>query len=357
MEFFDRRMIRALLLFVAALLLVSAGLYLSRRRTMEGLLREIAAEEDPDGRDSVALFPFDPNEADYFELRRLGFSNLQAVQLLKYRAAGKVFRIPEELATLYGMTDSLFRRLYPFVSIGGKYRYPPRTERPRHDFSAASRPKFRSDRATPFRVDTVSAAYLHGLGFSLRWSEAFVDCCRRRGIRSAEELRDIAFIGDSVATLLAPWLIFPERKPDPRDEPVELNTADSAALLRVRGIGPVTARAIVEYRQRLGGFYRVEQLAEVKGVLESNYEKIIGQISCDSFHIRKIDINFAPPERLREHPYLPPRILRKLLNRRQQRKPKGGWSTVEEMVDDDILTEEEAERLRPYLLFGTQRNE
>ena len=85
--------------------------------------------------------------------------------------------------------------------------------------------------------------------------------------------------------------------------------------------------------------------------------KLSNKFPAISFRIRKIDINFAPSERLREHPYLPPRILRKLLSKRQQRKSKGGWSTAEELVDDKILTVEEAERLRPYLLFGTQQNE
>lgn len=356
MEGFDRRERRGILLFLPLLLLIAVGARFARVRRIERVERRIEAEEHALPVDSIRCFPFDPNTVLYEELLRLGFTKSQAVSLLKYRAAGKIFRIPEELATLYGMTDSLFRQLRPWVTIGEEFRYAPRPRHPGFRSSDSLR-RFRADRAEPFRIDTVSAAYLRRLGFSTRWSEAFVDCWHRRRMRSLDELREIAFIGDSITALLAPFLIFPEREPAPGDGPVELNTADSAALCRVYGIGPVTARAIVEYRRRLGGFVRVEQLAEVRGVLEANYEKIIEQISCDSFHIQKIDINFAPPERLREHPYLPPRILRKLLSKRQQRKSKGGWSTVEELVDDDILTEEEAERLRPYLLFGTQRNE
>ncbi len=353
MELFDRRMIRATIVFVTVVLIVSTLLWVSRKRAMEGVLREIAAEEYPAGRDSVSLFAFDPNEVEYFDLLRLGFSNLQAVQLLKYRAAGKVFRIPEEIATIYGMTDSLFRTLYPYIQIAEKYRFHPRHKDARREFPARGKRQFTA--IEPFRIDTVSAAYMRRMGFSVRWSEAFVDCYRRRKMRSLDELREIDFIGDSITSLLAPWLIFPETEADPYDEPLELNRADSAELCRVYGIGPLTARAIVDYRRRLGGFRNVEQLAEVKGVLESNYEKIVEQISCDSFLIQKIDINFAPPERLREHPYMPPRILRKLLSKRQQRKSKGGWSTVEEMVEEHILTSDEAARLRPYLHFGTQQ--
>ena len=78
------------------------------------------------------------------------------------------------------------------------------------------------------------------------------------------------------------------------------------------------------------------------------------QIYCDSFKIRKIDINFAAPNELGRHPYMAPRTLRKLLKARQL---KGGWSTLEELVKDDILTREEAARLAPYLQFGVRKTE
>lgn len=46
---------------------------------------------------------------------------------------------------------------------------------------------------------------------------------------------------------------------------VMLNNADTTALRHVPGIGSGYARRIVNYRQRLGGFCRVEQLREIDG--------------------------------------------------------------------------------------------
>ena len=157
-------------------------------------------------------------------------------------------------------------------------------------------------------------------------------------------------IADSVADLLLPYVIFPEPEPV-RSGLIELNGADSATLRSVVGIGEKSVMAIIRYRERLGGFYSVDQLAEVPQVTESNFERIVKQIYCDSFKIRKIDINFATPKVLRRHPYIPPQKLRKLLKTRQL---KGGWSTAEELVEDNILTREEAARLAPYLRFGTR---
>lgn len=47
---------------------------------------------------------------------------------------------------------------------------------------------------------------------------------------------------------------------------LDLNTADSATLIRVPGIGPTFAHRIIDLRTRLGGFYTVYQLQEVYGI-------------------------------------------------------------------------------------------
>ena len=48
--------------------------------------------------------------------------------------------------------------------------------------------------------------------------------------------------------------------------PVRVNTADVATLDRLPGVGPATAAAIVEHRERHGPFERVEQLLDVPGI-------------------------------------------------------------------------------------------
>ena len=243
----------------------------------------------------------------------------------------------------YGISDSLFYRLEPYIRIGRKYAIAPQEYRTGRVVSEPMPP-------APFRIDTVSARYLRAIGaLSKRQAEAFVRWRDLSGIYDMEELRACYVVSDSVASALEPYVIFPERKAEPIDVPVEINTADSAALRSVAGIGEKTVVSIIGYRDRLGGFLRAEQLAEVPGVTERNYEKILKQIYCDSCEIRKIDINFATPKELGRHPYIPPQTLRKLLKRRQL---KGGWSTAEELIEDDIMTREEAARLVPYLRFG-----
>ena len=48
--------------------------------------------------------------------------------------------------------------------------------------------------------------------------------------------------------------------------PIDLNSADEAALDALPGIGPATAKAIVAYRETHGPFTSVDQLLEVRGI-------------------------------------------------------------------------------------------
>jgi len=49
-------------------------------------------------------------------------------------------------------------------------------------------------------------------------------------------------------------------------DPININSADKAALMEVRGVGEVRAQAIINYREKNGPFKSVDQLAEVEGI-------------------------------------------------------------------------------------------
>lgn len=56
--------------------------------------------------------------------------------------------------------------------------------------------------------------------------------------------------------------------------PINLNTADEVALDSLPGVGPATAAAIIEHRERIGGFTSVEQLLDVRGIGEAKLEQL-----------------------------------------------------------------------------------
>ena len=60
---------------------------------------------------------------------------------------------------------------------------------------------------------------------------------------------------------------------------ISINKADSEELQTVRGIGPVIAGKILQYRKEHGNFEHVEDLTKVPGVGKAKFEKIKTQIS------------------------------------------------------------------------------
>ncbi len=56
--------------------------------------------------------------------------------------------------------------------------------------------------------------------------------------------------------------------------PVDLNTADEAALDALPGIGPATAKAIVAHRSEIGRFTSVDQLLDVRGIGPAKLEEL-----------------------------------------------------------------------------------
>ena len=343
---FTEREIRSIAVFLPLAVLVVLGVVFFDPKVDPEFAEEVEQTMERI-EDSLRLRMFDPNEVEYEELREMGLGKYEAVSLIKFRTSGKVFRIKEDVALCHGISDSLYSQLAPYILIGEAYRLQP------HSRSYPHRTPRKVIPAEAFRMDTVTAIYLQAIGaLSRRQAEALIRWRDVSGIYSMEDLKECYVVSDSVAKALEAYVIFPEKQPSPVEQPVEINTADSTELCRVVGIGSKTARAIIEYRQKLGGFYKKEQISEVKGVTERNFEKILKQISCKSCEIQKIDINFASPNRLAIHPYIAPRRLRKLL---KQRQLKGGWSTTEELLKDDIFTEEELEKLAPYLDFSPIR--
>ena len=329
-----------------------------------------------------SLHTFDPNTVEFEELVAMDIPTQFSVGLIRWREYGKVYRVVEELALVNGVTDSLYAVLKPYVVIGNEYAAKSVKEKSYSDYNhkhsaqvgevqTSKREVLSAPIAENFVLDTVSVGYVTRWGFSPRQAEVLLNYRDAiGGIHSEEQLRRCYVVDEDMAERLLKYVIFTPKqssvdkldgeygvqtaKTVDKKPLVELNSADSASLVAVDGIGVKSAHEIIKYRKLLGGYHSVGQLSELKSITESNFEKILQQIYCDSCKISKIDINFAGPKELEYHPYVSARALRRII---KQRQLKGGWTRIEEMIDDNILSEDEAKRLAPYLRFGPRATE
>lgn len=144
--------------------------------------------------------------------------------------------------------------------------------------------------------------------------------------------------------------IYPKREHYKKEligKPLELNSADSLAIVYLKGVGPGFTKRIIRYRTLLGGFYTMEQLKEVYGMTDSLYNILNSQIVVDKSLITRIPVNAADLNTLRKHPYLSFQAAQAIINYRN----KHGKLTEADMVGLGVIPEEKLKRVLPYLQY------
>jgi competence protein ComEA len=94
------------------------------------------------------------------------------------------------------------------------------------------------------------------------------------------------------------------------------------------------------FRSKLGGFHSIEQVAETFGLPDSVYRKIQPLLVNTPTEVHKININQAPPEVLKAHPYIRYALANAIV---QYRKQNGNFASVEDikkimMVDENLYS-------------------
>jgi len=143
---------------------------------------------------------------------------------------------------------------------------------------------------------------------------------------------------------LAPYI----QLPDGATAIIDINHADSASLVTLKGIGPAYAMRIIRYRTKLGGFYSKEQLKEVFGIDEEHYLLIKDQLKINPSTIYKININKSTFDDLRRYPYLSYKQANAII---QYRSEHGDYDNLDDMKDVAILDEATLNKIKPYLVF------
>ncbi len=143
----------------------------------------------------------------------------------------------------------------------------------------------------------------------------------------------------------------PRRKPPSGQSgpPIDLNSADSASLLPLPGIGPVLAGRIVKYRDLLGGYYRVDQLQEVYGLSNETLDRIRSRLKTDTAALRRIDLDTAGFRELLRHPYLDLEQVKSFVRFRDYTGPP---LIPEQLRENHIWPDSVLARISPYLSPG-----
>lgn len=129
-------------------------------------------------------------------------------------------------------------------------------------------------------------------------------------------------------------------------QPVDINLADTSAYISLPGIGSKLSQRIIAFRDKLGGFYSVDQVGETYLLPDSTFQKIKPRLVISNTAVKQININSASIDEMKAHPYLRYNLANAIFQYRQQH---GNFNSVEEIKKIMLVTEDIFHKAAPYL--------
>jgi len=133
-----------------------------------------------------------------------------------------------------------------------------------------------------------------------------------------------------------------------RKDKVELNKADSTDLVALPGIGPVLASRILRYRERLGGFYSIDQLYEVHGLSHEVIQRIRPLLILDTTLIQPVYINKDPERTIASHPYISVYQSKAIVS---YRRLMGQFKSENDLRASRIFPDSIEQKIIPYIRY------
>jgi competence protein ComEA len=246
------------------------------------------------------MFYFDPNQISLDQWQKLGLSERLSKTILRYVEKGGRFRNVADLKKIYGMHQADYERIFPYVRLA----------MPSKSFSVPYHSYESYDHHPVKKTDSV-------------------------------------FHENTTATKAYPYFPRTVKKFSETD----INLADSAVWSSLPGIGEKLAFRIIRFREKLGGFYQVEQVAEIFGLSDSSFQKIKPFLRLNTISLHSINLNSATREELQSHPYIRWQMAKAIMDYRLQH---GGFRTTGELLQLAQMDAARFEKLKPYLTLGPQ---
>lgn len=244
-----------------------------------------------ESKSEIQPFAFNPNEINTVQWKALGLKPYLAERIIKYRSKGGSFKVKSDLMKIYGFPKELYQRLYSYIQL------------PENQEKTMIKKEYK------------------------------------------QEINEINISSEKVENR--------ENKPNFKEkyviQPFDINTADTAQLKQIKGIGAVLSERIVKFRDNLGGFYSIEQVKEVYGLREEVYQELAKYAKTSKgFELKHININTADVNTLKSHPYIGYKNAQIIVNYRQQH---GKFANAEELLKTKSIDEIQLNKLKMYLTF------
>lgn len=209
-----------------------------------------------------------------------------------------------------------------------------------------------------FNPNTVDKAFWLQIGLPHRLAQTLINYQKKGGyFKQKSDLKKIYGMTDSIYQQLEQYVQFPKKAPkrsttatsSPKRKPIyiDINQSTEAQWQQLKGIGPYYAKRICSFREKLGGFYQIDQVGETYRLPDSTFQKIKPYLTGSPI-FRKITINSASYEVLKAHPYISWKQAKTIVN---YRKHHGEYRQLEDLKKLKSLPDSLFNKVGPYLSF------
>jgi len=260
----------------------------------------------------ITPFPFNPNKADRETLKDLGLPDKIVNIFINFRKKGGKFYKKEDLKNVYGMREEWYGTLASYVRISKEKK-----TYPKKDYSKKQYQSKEDNRSKITESDPIAAA-------------------------------DIPKNYDNNSNIIQEEKPKTKKKSKPKYKTVkvDINTASASEFQKIYGVGPAFSKRMVEHREKLGGYYNVQQISEIYGMVDSTFQKIKPSLLRGNPQLKKININTATTDELKVHPYIKWKVANAIV---KYRKNNGDYSSIEALKKNYAVSEELYQKLAPYL--------
>ena len=273
--------------------------------------------------DTIELFTFDPNTVSVEQMQKLGFTQKQIQNLINYRRAGGKFHVKSDLKRLYSIRATQYEILEPYIDLPDKKE--PKFKKNQDKEYRSKNKSRRPSELFAFDPNTISKDSLILLGFSPRQAQSIIKA-RSRGwkFKTKKDFSRLYVVSDSMFERLKDYIQLPDslhytKKPKKKFTKIELNTATVQQLVDI-GFSESQAKAIVDFRKKLGGFCSTYQLYDVSELDRDIIKKTYWKMTVDRSKIRKINLKTVDYQTLVDFPYIDQSLAKWIVKHQKRRK-------------------------------------
>lgn len=310
----------------------------------------------------ITMFDFDPNTASETDFITLGLSTKIISTITNYRDKGGYFSKKTDLKKIYGLTDKDYHRLEPFIQF-------------HNNKAVAVSHKIPPKKLFNFNPNTATIDVFIQLGLNPKTANNIVKYRNKGGFfRKKEDFKKIYGISPNTYKRLEPYINIPtnktsspnitkerEKTPNAYNKKkytkapivIDINKSTQNEWQQLRGIGKKRAERIVEFRDKLGGFGSINQIADTWGLPDSIFRAIRPSLRVSPV-LKKIAVNTVSFKELLRHPLFNYNKTQIIINYRYQH---GDYHSMEDVRKvGGSFTNADFDKIAPYLSFQASQN-